>query len=74
MRTIGGLLLLVALGLLVFVGINASGDMLSEANQSNDTTIQSASSGSGTTIQTLMTAFGFLALIVGAMLAIGAFR
>lgn len=74
MRTIGGLLLLFAFGLIILVGVNASGDMLSQANSSNNTNIQSTVSGGSGAIQPIFTVFGFVALLIGAMVAIRSFR
>jgi len=73
MRTIGGLLLFLALGLITLVGINASSDMLGEAGQSNNTNIQNATAGGASAMTPIWTVLGYAALLGGAMLAIHAF-
>lgn len=74
MNTVGGLLLLFALGLIIVVGVPAAQSMLGEASASNDTAIQTAAHGSTGAIQPIFTVLGYVALIIGAIIAINAFR
>jgi hypothetical protein len=74
MRTIGSLLLLLAVGLFVYVGINGFDDMSNQASASNDSHIVSQTVGVNTTLSPVLYIFGFIILIIGATIAIDAYR
>lgn len=73
MRTIGGLILLLALGLFVVVGTNAMSDLTAEANATGDAEIQEAVSGGEHTFAPILSVFGWIVVLLGGMLAVKAF-
>lgn len=73
MNTTGGLVLLLAIGLITLVYANTASELFGEAAASNNTEIQQAASGGETTSRTIIVVFGGVALFVGAMAAIKAF-
>ena len=70
MRTVGGLILFIAIGLLLIAGLSASGSLLEEASTNDNSTpdgVQEA-------ISPIFLVLGFCGLMVGITLAINAFR
>ncbi len=74
MHTTGSFILLFAIGLLVVISTNSVADMFSEVNDSNDTELIAQAEGGETTTTSLLTMFGYGVLIIGAVVAINAFR
>ena len=74
MKTVGALILLVSLGLVVLVSIGAIGDMTNQATNSGDMSVVGVISSVGAMANPIFLVFGFLILIVGASIAIDAFR
>jgi heme/copper-type cytochrome/quinol oxidase subunit 2 len=73
MGSTGLVILLVAVAFFVVVGINATGNLVGEANTSNDSDIASAASGAGTTMGSLWTVFGIAIILIGAYCVIYAY-
>lgn len=73
MNSIGGLILLLSIGLLVVVGVPAMSNLIDDAQASNDTAIQQAATGGESVTAPLFTILGYLALLLGGILAIKAF-
>lgn len=74
MKTIGSLILLVGISMLVLVGIIALSDTLGEAQNSNDSVITAQASGAENAVTPILTVLSYLALVIGAVIAINSFR
>lgn len=74
MKTTGSVILLVSLGLLIFVAINATSSMTDEAiNSTNDSTVVGQTDSVAAVTSPLLLVFGFLILLLGGMIAVNAF-
>jgi heme/copper-type cytochrome/quinol oxidase subunit 2 len=73
MGSTGLVILLVVACFLVVVGINATSNLVDEANTSNDSEIANAASGAGATMGSLWTVFGICIIIIGAYAVINAY-
>jgi hypothetical protein len=73
MRTVGSLVLMVSLGLILLVGINATQSLSDEANASGDSSIVSQAASGDTVLSPIFLLLGFIVLIVGAIAAVNAF-
>jgi hypothetical protein len=75
MKTIGSVILLVSLGLLVLVAINATSSMTEEViNNTNDSTIVGQTDDVSHATSPLLLVFGFLVVLLGGMIAVNTFR
>lgn len=74
MQTVGSLILLVSLGLLVLVAVGGVQDLSNLALSSNSTVIIDQTTHADNAINPVFYALGFTVLIVGAAIAINAYR
>ncbi len=73
MKTIGSLILLLSIAMLTIVGTTFS-DTVGEVQKSNNSFITAQASGGESALTSILTVFGYLALIVGSMIAVNSFR
>ncbi len=74
MKTIGSLILLLSIAMLTIVGTITFSDTVGEVQKSNNSFITAQASGSESVLTPILTVFGYLALIVGSMIAVNSFR
>jgi hypothetical protein len=74
MKTIGSLILLLSIAMLTIVGTITFSDTVGEVQKSNNSFITAQASGGESVLTSILTVFGYLALIVGSMIAVNSFR
>jgi hypothetical protein len=74
MKTIGSLLLLVSVCLFVVIGISSFNDVSDQATTSNDSHIVDQTASVNAVTNPILYVFGFLIVIIGAVIAIDAYR
>ena len=74
MNTVGSLVLLLAVGLFIVLGIGSFNDISDQVNSSNDSQIVDQTASVDSVLNPTVYLFGFLILIIGAVVAIDAYK
>jgi hypothetical protein len=74
MKTIGSLILLVSVALFIVIGISSFNDVSDQATTSNDSHIVAQTASVNAVTNPIIYVFGFLIVIIGAVIAIDAYR